>query len=321
MEYRETLTAAENDHDRRLDRVIRKRYSSLSLSWIYRAIRTGRITLNGLQAEASDRVRSGDRIVVCSSFPLAPSARKANDPRQIESDRLKPLIIFENEHILALNKPWGMLVHGDDSLDSLVQSYLEGHLSASLSFKPGPIHRLDRNTTGLILFSRSLLGARLISEAFKKRLVKKTYLAILDGEIDGKVEWNDRLQRSRHKTRNAPKSGIGAQTVIEPLICRYGHTLATAGIVTGRTHQIRVQAAIHGHPLTGDRKYEGSTLLDRYVLHAALLSLTAADFGPDLPIGYGGLDRLFAPLPEKSIVHIDALFGIGTAERIVADLC
>jgi 23S rRNA pseudouridine955/2504/2580 synthase len=219
-----------------------------------------------------------------------------------------PPVLFEGAGLLILNKPPGLLVHGRESLEELVRFYLEPRLAPSLSFKPGPLHRLDRPTSGILVFSTSLEGARRFSAMMRERKLRKEYLAIVDGIIEGEETWIDCLIRRREAKKTlVPKtpseSSREAVTRVRPLASAGRRTLILAEIETGRTHQIRAQAAARGHPLSGDRKYGGSPLPGGFRLHARALEFSAETALPGLP------RRIEAPLPEAFRRKIRELFG------------
>jgi 23S rRNA pseudouridine955/2504/2580 synthase len=189
-----------------------------------------------------------------------------------------------------------------------VQAYLAPARSPSLSFKPGPLHRLDKPTSGIIVFSTSLEGARNFSALLRSRKIRKTYLALLDGLLDRDETWEDALVRDSEqgKSFTAPHTNDAnakeARTRVYPLTRTQDFTLARLEIDTGRTHQIRVQAAAHGHPLAGDRKYGGSEQRGGFLLHAWTLELPEQTL-PGIP------RRLEAPLPDNFTRRIRELFG------------
>jgi 23S rRNA pseudouridine955/2504/2580 synthase len=311
-----TLTAAPDDDGRRIDRVLRKALGALPLSALHRLLRKGAILLDGNKAGPESRVAAGSVItlpegVYAETAGTAP-ARAAGPPAQ------KPDILFEGAGLLVINKRAGDAVHGplSGSLAERVGEYLKGTIQPSLSFKPGPLHRLDKGTSGVLVFSTSLEGAKRFSEALREGRIKKTYLAILE-DAGGKAVpdedfWEDSLVRDKNrrktyvsKSANNRYSGVrvvgspvkGARTALTVLgRAEYGGAkllLARLLIETGRSHQIRAQAAYHGCPLWGDVKYAGkrqggAAPPGGFFLHAASL---------EFPPGFGGPLRVEAPLP------------------------
>jgi 23S rRNA pseudouridine955/2504/2580 synthase len=316
------LTAGIDDNGRRLDRVIRKAVPDLPLSALHRLLRKGRVLLDGKAADAAARVSAGQVIEILhagapSALPGGPGASAVPEPSA------PPLpLLFEGGGLLILNKAPGVLVHGRGSLEELVRRYLKPRLPPSLSFKPGPLHRLDRPSSGIIVFSTSLEGARRFSALIRERRLRKEYLAIVDGIIEPRetgitwITWIDDLVRDREakKTLTPGPGGEGSRealTRVRPLAQAGDRTLILAEIETGRTHQIRAQAAARGHPLSGDRKYGGRPLSGGFRLHALALEFPAEFPGetafPGLP------QRIEAPLPEAFRVKIRELFGADIA--------
>jgi len=247
------LITGENDTDRRLDRILRKALPDHPLALIHRLLRKKQIYVDGKPAKAQDRLKCGAVISIPSL--------KDSQPIPVKRRQLSFLdIIWETPDLLAVNKPVGVAVHGHDSLDTMVQAYLSDKLPPSLSFKPGPLHRLDKPSSGIVVFSASLEGARLFTRLMREQKVKKTYLAIVEGSLKTEELWQDNLVRDREKKKTFLSNSPSAKTAItkvRPLACNNGNTLIQAEIATGRTHQIRAQAAAHGYPLAGDVKYAG----------------------------------------------------------------
>jgi 23S rRNA pseudouridine955/2504/2580 synthase len=167
-------------------------------------------------------------------------------------------VLHEDNGILALNKPQG--IDAQIELCALARVYLEGKLPPSLSFSPGPLHRLDKGASGVMVFGKSLAGAREFSELLRGGLLQKTYVALLEGSLNAPQVWQDKLAYSNTLQRTLlADSGRAkyAETRALPLEVCGGLTLAKINIVTGRRHQIRAQAAARGFPLYGDGKYGG----------------------------------------------------------------
>ena len=253
------LITGENDKGRRLDRVLRKALPDHPLPLIHRLLRQGQVLVDGKPGKAQDRLDCGVKI---SIFSLKNAQKSNNLVRSLPP----PNIIWEDSGLLSVNKPAGLAVHGPGSLDAMVRSFLTGKLPPSLSFSPGPLHRLDKPSSGIVVFSTSLKGARLFSSLLHERKVRKTYLAIVEGRVEKEEIWRDCLIRDKEKKKTfvskagsdgacGETSGKTAITKITPLAAKGNYSLIEAEIPTGRTHQIRAQAAAHGHPLAGDVKY------------------------------------------------------------------
>ena len=315
-----TLTAAADDDGRRLDRVLRKALPDMPLSAIHSLLRKGRVLVDGVPEKGACRVRSGAAIQVPVYGAAVPAEQHRAPDVAPNSDLYKLHILWEDADFLVLNKPAGLAVHGSESLETLARSYLERKLPPSLSFRPGPLHRLDKPASGIVVFSKSLEGARSFSALLRERRVRKTYVALLGGTLRRAETWEDLLTRDRElgKTFVSPGNGAAsgrdapreALTRVRPLASAAGTvTLARLEIDTGRTHQIRAQAAAHGHPLTGDRKYGGAPRKGGFLPHARSLELP----GRALP---GMPRRLEAPLPEHFRKRIEELFGAAFAGNL-----
>jgi 23S rRNA pseudouridine955/2504/2580 synthase len=255
--------------------------------------------------------------------PEAPGPDSAcRDPESSSKKRSSLEVLFEGSGLLVLNKPAGLAVHGPDgdNLDMRVQSYLEGKIPASLSFRPGPLHRLDKPTSGIVVFSSCLEGAKTFSRLLGEGKLFKTYLAVLEGNLEEVALWNDSLFRDKKLRKsiagrekvsvNAGNSRVkDAVTRLRPL-CRSKSRELTLALVepeTGRTHQIRSQAALHHFPLWGDRKY-GSKGKGGFFLHA--LSLEFPPEEPSFP------RRIAAPLPDAFSAFLRERFSPELNEEI-----
>jgi len=304
------LKAGADDAGRRLDRILRKALPDCSLSLVHRLLRQGKIRLDGEPAGPEARVRAGALIQI-----RARPESLSRQPARESGAALPPLpeVLARGSGIVVFNKPAGLASQGPGSLDAIVKAGHAQKPPASLSFRPGPLHRLDRPTSGAIAFSESLAGARLFAELLREQKVAKTYLAIVEGQTPFDSEfWADDLSRDeRAKKTFVAHSGLAgeprisakeARAWVRALACGGGYSLIEARIVTGRTHQIRAQAASRGHPLAGDVKYGGRAIPGGgFFLHSWEIGFDREIAG--LPMA------IRAPLPKRFLAIARELFG------------
>ncbi|MDE6244703.1 MAG: RluA family pseudouridine synthase [Treponemataceae bacterium] len=302
------FTAAENDNDRRLDRIIRKCINAQNLSGIYSAIRKGFIKVNGKKKPPETHIFSGDKITI-ARFLVSQEDATAAASTVISDDNGKPVnnethsnysfpysIVFQNENILVLNKPSGVPVHGkENSLEKEVRHLFDMTAKdTSLAFVPGPVHRLDKYTSGLIAFSWSIKGAHWFLDALSHNKIHKSYLGIASGILKEEIRWEDFIFDGKKNAKNTIKKrheqfhtvfasqkkendfSKRALTTATPLA--YGEyktnpvTVIQYKIETGRTHQIRAQSALHHLPLIGDTAYGAKKIPSaEFFLHAQKL--------------------------------------------------
>lgn len=311
-------TAGPDDAGRRFDRVCRKLLPDTGLSEIYSAMRKGRVTVNGVKKSPKYKLTAGDIIRLPENMGgkrVLPRNSGEGTADSETAPELGKAVMFENDHFIVFNKPAGILSHGKFSVQSYLRQYLHAKTENSLAFSPAPLHRLDRNTSGILVCSKSIRGAAAFSEALSGKSVLKAYAGIHDGFLTGNQLWKDKLRRDKKtKITYSDPSGRMSITHIFPLLRSPEQTLCLAVPITGRTHQIRVQAALHEHPLLGDRKYNrNSAGRSRYYLHACHLGFTEAGICPELP-------PLFAPPPEHFLKTMQRLFPAEQAHALVKRL-
>ncbi|MBQ0165987.1 MAG: RluA family pseudouridine synthase [Treponema sp.] len=301
-----------DDEGRRLDKVLRILFPDTPLSNFYSYIRKGLIRINDKKTKQDYHIVCGDMICVARFLNL--SRRNETTAKTSESLQQQDEIpcVFCNEHILILNKPYDIPVHETGSykgitLNQIVLKKYPG-TGNSLAFTPGPLHRLDRKTTGLICFSQSIEGARQFTELLKKHEIRKTYLTIIDGRLTDDLLFSDMLSKAETSDKSAfytmivtdeketaPENAKKAITKIHPVASGFYEkkavTLAEVTIETGRTHQIRSQCASHGYPLFGDSAY-GGTRYSCLFLHAWKLDIQK-------PNALGLPGSISSPLPAR----------------------
>ncbi len=306
MEYR-NYRVTRDDDDRRLDRIIRKFLPGVPLSAVYRLLRSGLIRVDGSRAKPDSRVRDGQTIMIAEALGRDASGR-AEDTRpeddgvavsEQEGFRESGIrVLLETPDILVVNKPAGMPVHGEGGIDAVIPQAPGAR--DSLSFRTAPLHRLDKGTTGLLVLSRSLAGARWFSSAIAENGVGKEYVGLAEGRMQNEEEWSGIDESGRLMTT------IARPIASAPNTGRRGVTLVSYRILTGRKHQIRIQTSEHDHPLIGDVRYGGERRAPAgdgvWLLHSWKLA-----FPPERPAGIP--DKLTAPLPRAFARVILDTFG------------
>ncbi len=315
----------DNDAGRRLDRIVRRMLPEEPLTGIYKLIRLGIIRVNGTKKSCSYRVIKGQTIDIPEEIKKDPPGYNSGKVRKPPGNlNIPPLpenwLIYRSTKLIALNKPAGLLTHGRDSLDERVQQYLSRNPIrdnvSSLSFKPGPLHRLDRNTTGIVLYPLTLKTAQELSLCIHSHRIIKIYIALLSGTIYEPAVWKDTIKRNKMKRISyiaGDDSGKRAVTKVMPVASRNNLTLALCFPVTGRTHQIRVQAKAHHCPFPGDTKYGGKKNRKGYLLHAAYIGLRDCRIEDNLK-------ELYAPLAESSSKTLENIFGKHIVRRCITVL-
>jgi len=270
-------TVEKQNNDRRLDRVLGIIAPQLSRSEMFKLLRMGKIKVNGKKAEASDHVVQGDRVVVwIGGERAAKLTEKAAPPT---AERAGITVVFENDEMLVVDKPAGMLTHpaGQDYasvLSSRVQLYLRD--LCSKAFTPAPVQRLDRNTSGCVLFAKTPEALSRLTAHMRDHVIDKRYLCIVHGvmrrryEVRGflaKDEERNRVEISPHRD---PMHPLKIDTRVTPLETANGYSLVEVELHTGRSHQIRASLAFAGFPIVGDTKYGGKGVagMTTQALHA-----------------------------------------------------
>ena len=256
-----------------LEKYIKKKLKSVPLSYIYKLFRKKDIKVNGVRKDMKTVVHQNDQILVY--IPDDKLDSFVNEEKDIVPSReIEPYIIYEDDNILLVNKPRGMLVQKNEknvkSLDDLVLAYLlaKGEYDPSNSaFTPGPSHRLDRNTAGIVIFGKNTLSLQCLMQNMQdKSKIQKKYLALVKGIIKKPGEINVPLKKdsinSLVKVTPIEEGGKEAVTLYKPTKIYGDFTLLEVTLLTGRTHQIRVHMSYINHPVVGDNKY-GDFVLNR----------------------------------------------------------
>lgn len=278
-----------NEAGLRLDKYIAGQLEALSRSAAQKLIKEGNITVNGQVVRPSYLVEKGDFILIC--LPPEPEGLR---PEAIPLD-----ILYSDENIIVVNKPAGMVVHPafghrqGTLVNALLAHFPELSPPENEKDRPGIVHRLDKDTSGLLVVARNEKARRDLQAQFKERRVEKKYLALVEGRLSppqGRIEAPIGRDRRHRKRMAVLKDGHPARTSYHVLEYFSQNTLLEITPETGRTHQIRVHLAFIKHPIAGDRVYgPRRQKLERPFLHASLLGFhdpsngKYVEFRADLP--------------------------------------
>ena len=312
MDLQETRTAIipQELAGTRLDQALARLFPEFSRSRLSEWIRRGLATVDRRSCRPRDRVAGGERI----ELKLAPAA----DSDRWQAQALDIAVIYEDEHLLVVNKPAGLVVHpgAGNPNGTLVNALLYRDPALVRVPRAGVVHRIDKNTSGLLVVARTLAAHKHLVSALKNRRVEREYLAVVTGSLraGGRVDapvGRHRVQRTRMAVND---SGRPAATRYRVERRFRAHSLVRLALESGRTHQIRVHMAHIDHPLVGDPQYGGrlkipagaGTALSealrafkRQALHAARLRLNHPVSNDEM--------QWQSPLPSDMKALLDAL--------------
>ena len=298
-----TYCVSEEECGLRIDRYLAEKNADLSRSYIQKLLKNQEISVNGIQVKANYKVQQEDQILLTVPELTEPDIL----PEDIPLD-----ILYEDEDLMVVNKPKGMVVHPSaghlsGTLVNAILYHCQGHLSGINGImRPGIVHRIDMDTTGAILVCKSDFAHKDLAEQLKEHTIKRRYRAIVSGNLKedtGRIEGPiGRHPIDRKKMAINYKNGKDAVTHYQVLE-RFGNaTYVECRLETGRTHQIRVHMASKGHPLLGDQVYGSARNpyhLQGQALHAMILGFVHPRTGEYM--------EFEAPLPEYFIKLLEKL--------------
>ena len=300
-----------------LEKYVFKVLKTAPMSFVYKLFRKKDVKVNGHHQDKKYRLNTDDIVAIYITDQQFAEFEK--DKALNPNLTIKDWIVYEDENVLFVNKPRGLLVQksspNDESLDQLVVEYLmatnQYDPNKEKGFVPGPAHRLDRNTSGLVAFGKNHDSLNLLFKLFKNHdLINKHYLALVVGQIEKEKDTIDAplLKDEENNTVRVARSGKTAKTVYKVLKRYEDYTLLDVTLLTGRTHQIRVHMAYINHPIVGDSKYgdfEANKLFkQKYGFSSQFLHAYKMGFG-DLKEPLTKLSRKeFTAEPREDIANI-----------------
>ena len=327
------ILISQNEKEQKLLKLLQKYFKGQADSFLYKMLRKKNILLNGKKADGKEILQLGDTVQLYFSEESLGKLlqERESTEKELWTQKWQSAILYEDNHCILFNKPVGLLSENDGSssfsVNSLLLSYMrtKGELSKEQekSFRPGIANRLDRNTSGIIIFGKSLGGLQAFAKLLQSHDLEKKYYALVYGNFQktGLQEHLLEKDRGRNKALESER-GKRVKSAFEKLACvKSGEgplSLLSVQIFTGKTHQIRTQLSLLSHPIVGDYKYGDSrknarlrkTLpLSYQLLHAYSLRFPKL---PESSVLFSLSEKcFFAPLPKEYFeilksFHLDA---------------
>lgn len=331
----QSVIIEKNQAGQRLDKFLHKYLPLAGKGFLYRMLRKKNITLNGKKAQGSEILVLNDEVRCFFSEETFAKFSGREEKSASFSDRQTTLaeegerayhtlkgisVLYEDEDVILLNKPAGILTQKAAAADVSLNEWLAGYLLTEdpdlgkefAVFRPAVCNRLDRNTSGIVLCGKSLPGQQYLSKCIRERQIRKFYRTICVGTLEKQVKLEGYLYKDHTDNRVTVLQKAEAEpgfspicTVYSPLTSSGGYSLLEVELVTGKPHQIRAHLASIGHPLIGDAKYglacENNRLREKYglkhqLLHAFRVEFPEADAGPGRTVSK---KSIIAPCPGE----------------------
>lgn len=261
------MIIGKNDANQRIDKYLKKILVNAPTNYLYKMFRNKDIKVNGIRVNQNYMLEDQD---IVEMFLHEDKYLEFSAEKTIYDLKKQFTVLYEDKQILVVNKPTGLLVHEDineqvNTLSNQVLSYLSNNgeydTSRNSSFIPGPVHRLDRNTSGIVIFGKTLDALQTLNEMIKQRhCIEKSYLTIVKGRLVKKRELTGYIVKclDEAKVKLVKKDHPGAlmmKTIVKPVNYNENYSLVEVQLVTGRMHQIRIHLSSIDHPIIGDKKY------------------------------------------------------------------
>lgn len=301
------IEVQQDDDGQRLDRWLKRELPDVPYVLMQKLIRKGALRVDGKRVKTDTRLSAGQAVKIPASGTGSGTANERKKISAKDKAFIQSLVIFDDGEVIALNKPSGLAVQGGSGQKVHVDGFLDG-LKGADGVRPKLVHRLDKDTSGVLLLARSTAIARTLGVSFKGKNVKKIYMALVQGVPEvasGTIKAKLAKGGGANKERMRVDNESGKMAITEyTLLDKAGEAYSSVAFWprTGRTHQIRVHAEIAGFPIVGDNKYRGYDELgdvkrdDNDLDFSERLHLHAYRIALPHPSGNGTLD-ITAPLP------------------------